>query len=137
MTEKDNVEVVDGFNEDDGFDNGNDFKFDVSWHKTSSWSWGLILILGGVFLLLDNMGILSVNFHNWWAIFILAPGISMIGTAVQNFRSSTPLSKRARTRGLLGVLITTFALSLFFDLSMTYIWPVLLVGFGIYLLVKK
>ena len=134
MTNNDDFEVF----EDNDLEDGKDkFDFDFSWHGSSSWSWGIILIILGVAFLLNNMGYHFVRLDNWWALFILAPGLSMIASSFRYYREKNKFSRRARTRGFIGLLLSAFAVSLFFSISMTYIGPALLVVFGIYLLLRK
>jgi hypothetical protein len=134
MSNKDDFEVIE---DDDVNDDKDPFHFEFSWHDSSSWSWGVVLILLGAVFLLRNMGIDFLRVDNWWAIFILAPGLSMMAKSFKYFRAKNRFSKGARTRGLLGLLLSAFAVSLMFGIDMVILGPVLLVGFGIYLLLKK
>jgi hypothetical protein len=134
MSNKDDFEVI----EDDDVDDEKDpVHFEFSWHDSSSWSWGVVLILLGAVFLLRNMGIDFLRVDNWWAIFILAPGLNMMAKSLKYFRAKNRFSKGARTRGLLGLILSAFAVSLLFGIDMVILGPVLLVGFGIYLLLKK
>ena len=134
MSNKDDFEVIDN---DDVKDEKDPFHFEFSWHDSSSWSWGVVLILLGAIFLLNNMGYDFLQVHNWWAIFILAPGLSMIANSLKYFRAKNRFSRGARTRGLLGVILSAFAVSLLFGIDLALLGPFLLVGFGIYLLLKR
>ncbi len=134
MSNNDDFQVIEDFDEEESKD---PFHFEFSWHDSSSWSWGVVLILLGGIFLLNNMGYDFISIDNWWAIFILAPGLSMMASSFKYFRAKNRFSRGARTRGLLGLILSAFAVSLLFGIDMLYIGPALLVGFGIYLLLKR
>ena len=134
MSNNDDYEVIDDLNEEKDKD---PFHFEFSWHDSSSWSWGVVLVLLGAIFLLNNMGYHFLKVENWWAMFILAPGLSMMGTSFKYFRAKNRFSRGARSRGLLGLILSAFAVSLFFGIDLFYVGPALLIGFGIYLLLKK
>jgi hypothetical protein len=133
MTNNDDFEVIDNDLEEDK----DPFHFEFSWHDSSSWSWGVVLILLGGIFLLNNMGYHILSIKNWWAIFLLAPGLSMLANSFKYFRARNRFSRGARTRGLLGLILTGFAVSLLFGIDMVVIGPALLIGFGLYLLLKR
>lgn len=109
-------------------------KSDWGWHGSSSWIWGLLFILAGGVLLLQiffpDVGNF-INLGNWWVIFILVPGVNMIGRGWHIFR------RTGRVWGplLWGVLLVGFGLSQLFEpIGGQYIWPVLLILGGLTLL---
>ena len=57
-------------NKENGFERSFDMSFD-----DNNWIVGLALIVIGGLFLLDSFGIMSINLVNWWAIFILIPGL--------------------------------------------------------------
>lgn len=117
-------------------DNGDDKwsrSWDWGWHGSSSWIWGVLLIFFGTILLLQTFfpDLRIVNAGNWWVIFILVPGINMIGRGWKVYR------RTGRFWGplLWGILLVGFGLSQLFDaIGGQYIWPVLFILGGITLL---
>lgn len=96
----------------------------------NNWAIGIALILLGGLFMLDSFNVLNINLTNWWAIFILVPGLSMVANGVRTYRETNSIE----SRGLWGVLMIVFAIALFFDLSWNLIFPIGLIGVGVYLL---
>jgi len=83
---------------------------------------GLLLIAVGAFMLLREFG--GLRLHNWWALFILIPGLLSLWSAFEAF-----LRQRALTRAVRGGLIgacypVAVALIFLLDLSWADWWPV-------------
>ncbi len=97
-----------------------------------NWAVGIALILVGGLFMLDTMGILNIRLTNWWAIFILIPGISMGVRGWRRYRVSQ--SHHSRNTGFWGLFLIVLAISLFFNISWNLIFPVALIGGGLYLL---
>jgi hypothetical protein len=100
--------------------------------RSYAWVGGAILILVGLALLLQNMGIPFLE--NWWALFILIPGLGFLAAAWDSYRDSDRLTRRGA--GLLagGVLLTILAVVFLFGLDFGLAWPVLLIVGGLVLL---
>lgn len=93
----------------------------------------IILISVGVFFLLNRLGL--PVFKNWWAIFILIPGISSIGTLVEELSSGNGF-RALLASSIMGILFPfTIAGMFLFDLSWAKLWPVfvILAGFSMFL----
>jgi len=96
----------------------------------NNWAVGIaLIILGGLFML-DSFNILNIHLHNWWAIFILIPGLSMTARGWRTYRETTTLD----SSGLWGLAMIVFAVALFFDISWNLIFPLGLVAVGVYML---
>ncbi len=108
----------------------------VDWaNPNNNWTLGIaLIILGGLFLL-DTFDIVPIQLHNWWAVFILVPGLNM---AVDGFRAYRNNGRAASRRsGFWGLVLIVVAFTFFFDISWAFIMPALLIGAGLYLLVLK
>ena len=111
------------------FDNNNDNDND----RNENWAIGIALIIVGGLFMLDSFNILNIHMHNWWAVFILAPGLTMVVNAYQDYQDT----KTVDTSGLWGLLMIVFATALFFDISWNLIFPVGLIGVGLYMLISR
>ena len=97
-----------------------------------NWAVGIALILVGGIFMLDTLGIVDIRLTNWWAIFILIPGLSM---AVRGWRRyQVNQSRHSRNSGFWGLFLIVLAFSLFFNISWNLIFPIGLIGGGLYLL---
>ena len=92
------------------------------------WWGGLFLILLGVVLLLENLGIpFPVN---WWALFILIPAFWAYVAALENYQDKGRLTRSAAWSLSVAVLLTLLALCFLLNLSLNPFWPVLLIAAG-------
>jgi peptidoglycan/LPS O-acetylase OafA/YrhL len=101
--------------------------------RSGAWIGGAVLILIGLVLLLQNMGIGYLT--NWWALFILIPALVTLAAAWNSYRANGRLTQRGA--GLLagGVLVTILAVVLLFNVNLGSLgWPVLLIVGGLILL---
>ena len=107
---------------------------DTSARRTPGW-WvgGLILIILGVVFLAQNLTGTFV-FHNWWALFILLPGLAALANAWRRYQTDGRLTREARSSLFGGVFLVILAAVFIFDLNWGAIWPVFLILFGISLL---
>jgi len=97
-----------------------------------NWAVGIALILVGGLFMLDTLGIVDIRLTNWWAIFILIPGISM---AVRGWRGyQMNQTHHSRNTGFWGLFLIILAFSLFFNISWNLVFPIALIGGGLYLL---
>ena len=103
-----------------------------NWGGSNQWIWGIVLILGGVLLMLRNFGLDFIDVNNWWAVFILVPGISMLIGAFNASRSGRSMG----SQGFWGGFMVLLALSFFFSISFDLLWPVFLILAGVGLLFK-
>lgn len=93
------------------------------------WLGGVILITVGAALLLTT--VFGVALHNWWALFILVPGLSKLVGAAQSYGHHGRFSHQARHNFTWGLILTLVACTFFFSWSWGAIWPVFLIIFGV------
>ena len=102
--------------------------------NSGSWVVGVILILVGAFLLLDDLT--GISLDNWWALFILIPAVGAFGNAWQSYQKDGRISGRARTSLISGFVLLMVTTIFLLDLNWTYLGPILLVLAGLGLLVN-
>ena len=101
-----------------------DFRF-------SGVAWGGLALIGiGVIFLLQTMGLLPSHF-NWWALFILMPGVAMFYQAWQMSEHGAHIDRRVRGTLIGGTAVTMVALIFLFNLPWGVMWPVFLIMAGI------
>lgn len=100
-------------------------------------TWGIALIVVGIVYLLDTLGIVGLRINNWWAIFILVPGINLLTRAWFYTRESGTFSGRASRSALWGSVLVLLSFTYFFDLDITLMFPFILIGSGLYLLLSR
>lgn len=104
-----------------------------SWKADNdNWAVGIALILVGGLFMLDTMGIIDIRLTNWWAIFILIPGLNMVFRGWRHFQASQ--SHHGRNTAFWGMMLIVLAFTLFFNVSWELIFPAGLIGAGLYLL---
>ncbi len=94
---------------------------------------GIVLVLLGVVFLLEQAGAFVLT-GNWWAIFILAPGLFMLWRAYTTYSSANTLTKEARQQISGGVTLIVVAGIFIFNLDWGRVWPVFLILAGIWTL---
>jgi len=100
----------------------------------AGWMGGLVLIVLGVLILLQNFG--GVSLSNWWALFILLPAAGAFGNAYAAYqKAGNHLNAAARGSLIGGLIFTMVAAAFLFNLNMSLLWPVLIIlaGLGILL----
>ena len=101
-----------------------------------SWLVGVILILAGVIFLLQNMT--SYYLNNWWALFILIPAFGSISRGWQEVQDAGgKVSLHARSNFIGGVVLTTVAAILLFNLDWAIFGPFLLIAAGAAMLLSS
>jgi hypothetical protein len=116
-------------------ENGNKNKIEWEFKSSSDWAVGIALIIVGGLFLLDSFNILNIHLVNWWAVFILIPGISM---AVKGWRRNGETSDRSsRNTAIWGMFLILIAFSFFFNLSWNLLFPAGLIILGGYLLLMR
>ncbi len=93
------------------------------------WLGGVILITVGAALLLTT--VLGVALHNWWALFILVPGLSKLICAAQSLQRDGRFSPDTRSNFTWGLILILVACTFFFSWSWNAIWPLFLIILGI------
>jgi hypothetical protein len=94
------------------------------------WSWGLILIGVGAFMLVSNLTDWQL-FENWWALFILMPAFYNFSQAWRAYRRHGRFTDEARGNLVGGLMIGTVASFFLFGLSWGTWWPLFMIIGGI------
>jgi hypothetical protein len=115
----------------------NDYRYERRMrHSAAPWAGGIVLIMIGSILLLQNMNFAIPYLKNWWALFILIPAAGSLANAYSAYRYTGRLDDRARGSLIGGFFLTVLAFALMFDISSALIWPMILILGGLSLLVK-
>jgi hypothetical protein len=102
--------------------------------RRHGWTWGVLLILLGAILLLENLKIAVLT--NWWALFILIPAFwSYIGSW-ESIQESGKFTRRAASSLTVAILLTVVSLVFLLNLSFGLYWPILLIAGGVALLLS-
>jgi hypothetical protein len=96
------------------------------------WAGGALLILVGVLILLQNMGIAVLQ--NWWALFILIPAFWSFVTAWENYQQTGQVTRHGVWSLIVGIGLTLLAGFFLLNLALGPYWPLLLIVAGIALL---
>ncbi|MEE4195639.1 MAG: hypothetical protein V2J07_10620 [Anaerolineae bacterium] len=91
--------------------------------------WGLAMIAVGAAVILSQLGILSTGF-NWWAIFILVPGLGFLSGALDMLISNRRISSGVRSMFGTGILVLTVGGMFLFALDWSDYWPLILIAVG-------
>jgi hypothetical protein len=97
--------------------------------RNNGWVAGLIIIGVGLVFLVSNLTGFVLN--NWWALFILIPGIVSFVNAWNSYREDGRWSKRARGGLIGGLIITLVAVIFLFNLDWGRVWPLFLILGGL------
>jgi hypothetical protein len=100
----------------------------------SSWAAGAILILVGIFIMLQNLT--SFELENWWALFILIPALGAFGNVWRTYQRDGRLSAPGRASLISGIILTMVAAIFLLNLNWTIIGPILLILAGVGLLIN-
>ncbi len=95
----------------------------------SKWVFGLALIFIGLVFLVGNLT--DFYLHNWWAVFILIPGLMTFANAWRTRKEDGHWSKQARGSLIGGLGITLVAVIFLFSLDWGTMWPLFLILGGI------
>ncbi len=98
------------------------------------WFTGLILLLLGIYFLLQNLGV--PIFANWWAIFFLFPAFWAFVGAWSSYQNHQRLTRGAVSSLVIGVLFTILAVIFLLNLATNFFWPILLIIAGMALLIS-
>ena len=96
------------------------------------WFGGAFLILLGVIVLLQYMGIRFLA--NWWTLFILIPAFWAFVGAWNIYQDNGRITRGVASSLTIGILLTILALSFLLNLEFGLFWPVLLIVGGLVLL---
>jgi hypothetical protein len=91
---------------------------------------GAVLVVGGIVLLLNNLG--AISFTNWWAVFILAPASASLLIAWRTYQASGGrLTGAMRGPLMSGLSLLLVAVVFILGLNWSNIWPVFLILSGV------
>jgi hypothetical protein len=96
---------------------------------------GIIFIIGGAVVLLNQMDILSFEL-NWWALFILFPAVGSLSGAYNRYRSTNDLfDMGVMVPALVGLFMLLLSASLLLnnviDMNLRTYWPIILIVLGL------
>ena len=101
-----------------------------------SWIVGAILIVLGVGFLMQNLT--GFYLDNWWALFILIPAIGSFRRGWQAMQNTDgQLSSFARSSFISGLVLTSVAVILLFNLDWVIFGPILLIIVGVAMLLNS
>ena len=110
---------------------------DSAFQDPDNLSWGIALIVVGLLFMVDSLGFADLPLYNWWAIFILVPGINMLTKAWFHYRQSGSFTSNASRSGMWGSVLVLVAFTFFFNLSWNLLFPFVLIAAGIYILLGR
>ena len=101
-------------------------------HGAYGWVAGVVLIALGVTFILQQQGFMI---GNWWAAFIYIAAFANFANMVRSWRKEGRFSSAATGSLVGGLLLTTVASILFFNLRWDVWWPTILIAIGVGILV--
>lgn len=100
------------------------------------WIVGLVFIAIGVLYLLSEFNLLPA-FTNWWALFLLLPGVGILSAAVGAYRRNGGRWTAEVTGLFLGGLLFVLMTAVFlFELDYNWFVPLVLIGAGLLMLFR-
>jgi hypothetical protein len=97
--------------------------------RQPAWIVGGVLILLGLVFIIRN--ITGVELHNWWALFILIPGLGSLATAWQMFvRNDRRITAASRGPLIGGIVLLAIAAIFLLGIDWAVAWPFLLIIAG-------
>ena len=102
---------------------------------------GLVFILAGAIILLNQLSILPFEL-NWWALFILFPTFGTLTRAYNRYRSTNDVFEQGvMIPALVGLFMLFLFVSLFagdaIDLHLRVYWPIILILLGLGLILGR
>lgn len=106
--------------------------------QSSTWALGLAVVIIGGLLLAKNLGVdlFFLDFHNWWAFFILLAAIGPLQLAYRCYK------REGAGMAMWNALVTAgsiifVALIFLLDLSFGTWWPVFIIIGGLYMITSR
>lgn len=108
------------------------------WNSGSSWVLGLAVAVIGGLLLARNLGVelFFLDFHNWWAFFILLAAIGPLQQAFSAYRREGMGVAVVNSLVSAGAIIFISLLFLL-DLSFWIWWPIFVIIGGLYMMTSR
>lgn len=113
-------------------------KADSSKMSSSGWALGLAVAIIGGLLLAKNLGVdlFFLDFHNWWAFFILFAALGPLQLAYRCYK------REGVSAAMFNALVTAssivfIALIFLLDLSFGTWWPVFIIIGGLYMMTNR
>lgn len=105
---------------------------------SSNWPLGLAIVVIGGLLLARNLGfeLFFLNFHNWWAFFILLAALGPLQQAVSFYRKEGMGAAVANSLVSAGAIVF-IALMFLLDLSFGTWWPIFVIIGGLYMMTSR
>jgi len=108
--------------------------------NTTLWI-GLVFILGGAVILLNQLNILPFEL-NWWALLILFPSFGTLVSAYNRYRSTNDVFEMGvMIPALVGLFMLLLSMSLLvsdaIDLNLRVYWPIILIVLGLGLIIGR
>lgn len=106
--------------------------------RSTNWPLGLAIVVIGGLLLARNLGyeLFFLDFHNWWAFFILLAAIGPLQQAL-TFYKREGLSAAVVNSLVSAGAIIFIALMFLLDLSFTTWWPIFVIIGGLYTMTNR
>jgi uncharacterized membrane protein HdeD (DUF308 family) len=101
----------------------------------NSWIAGVVIIIVGVIFLISNIS--GFHLDNWWALFILIPGVMTFATAWRVRKEDGRWTRQARSSLFGGLGITLIAIIFLFNLDLGEMWPLFLILGGVAMLLGE
>lgn len=99
---------------------------------------GLAVIAVGVIFLLHNFGIRLpfMEYHNWWALFILIGAIPSLTHALRRFQAQGHFDREVAASLLVAAAVVLVAAMFLLDLRWDLWWPLFMIYGGLWLVVR-
>lgn len=106
--------------------------------RSTNWPLGLAIVVIGGLLLARNLGyeLFFLDFHNWWAFFILLAAIGPLQQALTFYRREGLGAAVVNSLVSAGAIIF-IALMFLLDLSFTTWWPIFVIIGGLYMMTNR
>jgi len=107
----------------------------LNWGTSSNLWIGLAFIGGGALVLLNQSGLVSIEF-NWWALFILFPAVGSFSSAYNRYRATNNLFEMGvMMPALIGLIMIGLMFNLLsgngWDFNWSLLFPVMLIIIGL------
>lgn len=105
---------------------------------SNNWPLGLAIVVIGGLLLARNLGfeLFFLNFHNWWAFFILLAALGPLQQAVSFYRKEGMGAAVVNSLVSAGAIVF-IALMFLLDLSFGTWWPIFVIVGGLYMMTSR